>query len=83
MSSATNTEQATGKKYFINIEGSEYEWPKDTITVPDIRKLGNLPADVPVIEEFPDGTERQLRENDVIELKPGHRYGRAPKYKRG
>jgi hypothetical protein len=83
MDAVTSAQTATGKKYFINIEGTEYEWPKDTITVPEIRNLGNLPVDLPVIEELPDGTERQLREDEVIDLKPGHRYGRAPKYKRG
>ncbi len=76
-------EQTKDKKYYINIEGREYPWAKETITVADIRVLGNLPADVPVVEEFPDGTERTLTENEVIELKPGHRYGRAPKFKRG
>jgi hypothetical protein len=73
----------TGKKFYVNIEGTEYPWDKNIISVPEIRQLGNLPSDLPVIEEHPDGTERQLVETEVIELKPGHRYGRAPKYRRG
>lgn len=73
----------TGRKYFVNVEGRDYEWPRETITVPEIRNLGSLPPDQPVIEEQPDGSERQLREDEVVHLKPGHRYGRAPKYKRG
>lgn len=68
---------------FIDIEGREYEWDKSTITVPEIRSLGNIPADQPIVQEAPDGTERTLVENEVVELKPGHRHGRAPKYKRG
>ncbi len=72
-----------GKKYYVNIEGTEYEWEKGTITTAELRRLGNLPPDLPVVEEFPDGTERTLAESEVIELKPGHRYGRAPKFKRG
>jgi hypothetical protein len=71
------------KKYYVNIEGTEYEWEKETITTAELRSLGNLPIDLPVVEEFPDGTERTLSEGEVIELKPGHRYGRAPKFKRG
>jgi hypothetical protein len=71
------------KKYYVNIEGTEYEWEKGTITTAELRSLGNLPVDLPVVEEFPDGTERTLSETEVIELKPGHRYGRAPKFKRG
>lgn len=72
-----------GKKFFVNIEGTEYDWDRDTITVKEIRDLGKLPSDQPVVEEQPDGTERTLAEDAVIELKPGHRLGRAPKYKRG
>ena len=72
-----------GKKHYVNIEGTEYSWDKETITTQEIRTLGNLPSNLPVVEEFPDGTERTLAENEVIDLKPGHRYGRAPKFKRG
>ncbi len=72
-----------GQKFYVNIEGTEYEWPKDTITVPEIRTLGNLPPDQPVISEDPQGTERTLKEDEIVTIKPGHRIGRAPKYKRG
>ena len=72
-----------GKKYFVTIEGKEYPWEKDTITTTEIRTLGNLPTDMPVVEEFPDGTERTFGENETVELKPGHGFGRAPKFKRG
>jgi len=71
------------KKYYINIEGKEYPWDKETATVFEIRSLGNLPREFPIVEEFPNGTERTLADNDNVLLKPGHRYGRAPKFKRG
>ena len=87
MESIVETEQletkTSGKRYFVNIEGHEYPWPRSSITTPDIRKLGNLPADQPVVCEDAEGNEKTLREDEVIELKPGHRIGRAPKYKRG
>lgn len=78
----THSEQE-GKKFFINIEGTEYPWHKETITTQEIRSLGNLPSDMPVIQESPDGTERTLEEGETITLKPGHRHGRASKYRRG
>ncbi len=88
MENITETQQGTtedhsGKKFFIDIEGHEYTWDTPTITVAQIRALGNIPPDQPIIQEAPDGTERTLGENEVVELKPGHRHGRAPKYKRG
>ena len=72
-----------GPKYFVEIEGTEYEWHKETITVPEIRQLGNLPQDLPVIEVDPDNNERTLAENEVVTLKPGHRFGKKVRYKRG
>ena len=80
---AVSAETTSGQKFFVNIEGHEYPWDKPTITVPEIRQLGNLPVDQPVIEEDDEGRERTLSENEVITIKPGHRHGRAPKYKRG
>jgi hypothetical protein len=71
------------KHYFVEIEGVEYPWSEDTITVPEIRRLGNLPPDQPVIEIDPDNQERTLAEGEVVYLKPGHRYGKKVRYKRG
>jgi len=71
------------KKYYANIEGREYPWDKETITVAEIRALGDLSRGLPVVEEFPNGTEKTLPDNEIVLLKPGHRYGRAPKFKRG
>jgi hypothetical protein len=73
----------SGQKYFVNIEGTEYPWDKATISTSEIRLLGNIPADQPIVQESPDGTERTLNENESVEIKPGHRLGRAPRYKRG
>ena len=70
-------------KYFVEIEGVEYPWSSPTITVADIRTLGNLPADQPVIEIDPCNQERTLAEGEVIHLKPGHRYGKKVRFKRG
>jgi hypothetical protein len=75
--------QGEGPKYFVNIEGHDYEWSKNTITVAEIRTLGGLPADQGVVQEDQDGTERTLAANETITLQPGHRHGRAPRYKRG
>jgi hypothetical protein len=71
------------KKSFINIEGREYPWTKETITVSELKLVGRLPSRQQVVEEFPNGTERTLADDQMIQLKPGHRYGRAPKFKRG
>jgi hypothetical protein len=80
---AKETQSKTTKKYYANIEGSEIPWNKDSISVAELRAIGKLPPGLPVVEEYPDGTEKTLTDEDVIVLKPGHRFGRAPKFKRG
>jgi hypothetical protein len=68
----------------INIEGRIYEWHERTITPAQIRELGGLPADQPVIEiNFHDNTERTLAEGEVVEVKPGHGFGKKIGFKRG
>lgn len=83
MEQQLNQSQHAGQKFFVNIEGTEYPWDKETITVSEIRQLGNIPADQQIAVENPDGTERTLSGDEDISLEPGHRYGRAPKYHRG
>jgi Multiubiquitin len=71
------------EKFEIRIEEKDYPWGKATITVIEIRTLGNIPADQCIVVEDVDGRERTLRAEEVVTLVPGHRVGRAPKYKRG
>jgi hypothetical protein len=78
-----HTDHHHHKTYVVDIEGVDYTWNSETITVADIRRLGNLPPDQPVIEVDPCNQERTLTDNEVIHLKPGHRYGKKVRYKRG
>lgn len=68
---------------YVEIEGKEYAWPAPRITVAQIRELGHLPADQPVIEIDPDNVEHQLAPDAVVTLKPGHCFGKKPRFKRG
>ncbi len=73
-----------GPKYEINIEGSTYAWNGDTITVVQLRELGHLPADTPVIEvDLKTNVERTLDEKEVVQLRPGQGFGRKVSFKRG
>lgn len=83
MTSNQKENNQEGKKFFVNIEGTEYPWDKNTITISEIRQLGSIPSDQQIVVENPDGSEQQLTDSAVIEIMPGHRFGRAPKYKRG
>jgi hypothetical protein len=52
--------------------------------VPELRSLGGLPADLPVLEvNLKDNTERTLKEDEVVDLKPGHGFAKKVRFKRG
>ena len=71
-------------KYLLDIEGRKYSWTEDIITVPQIRQLGGLPMDQPVMEvDLHAGTERQLREDEVVDLRPGLGFSKKVSFKRG
>jgi len=73
-----------GPKYQVDIEGTIYEWDRDTITPAEIRQLGNLPQDTPVLEiDLKDNTQRELSENQAVEIKPGHGFSKKVRFQRG
>lgn len=77
-------DQGQGPKFEVNIEGTIYPWDSETITVPEIRRLGSLPADLPVIEvDLKTNEERTLAEDEVVELKPGKGFAKKVRFKRG
>jgi len=69
-------------KYFINIEGIERKWPKDTITTEEIATLGGWAAEG-VIEIDSENVERTLAPNEVIHLRPGVGFAKKIRWQRG
>jgi hypothetical protein len=83
---ATKTQHPSGHgpKYAIDIEGSIYPWDEPTITVPQIRTLGRLPTDLPVMEiDLRTNAERTLPEDEAVELKPGLGFSKKVEFRRG
>jgi hypothetical protein len=72
-----------GPKYFVNIEGKEYPWERDTITREEIAQLGGWEISQGVIEIDKDNVERTLNPGEQIELKPGHGFSKKIIWKRG
>lgn len=72
------------KKFHIDIEGTIHDWGQETITVPQLRDLGGLPSDTPVVQiDLQDNTERELPEDEVVQLKPGQGFAKKVRFKRG
>jgi CRP-like cAMP-binding protein len=57
-------------EYIIEIDGAEYSWNHRTITVPLLRELARIPADIPLLEIDAEDRERRLGEDEVI-VRPG------------
>ena len=53
------------------------------MTGAEIMDLGGIPYSVGLLLLEEDGSQIQIREDEVIELKPGRRFKKAPRFKRG
>lgn len=72
------------KEYEVNIEGTVYEWDKQTITVEQLRKLAGFGVDQQMIEiDLKDNSERVLVDHEKIELKHGKGFAKKVEFKRG
>lgn len=76
-------EETRGKFYTFFIDGKEYHVDKPALSGAEIMNLGHIPYEVGLIQILEDGTQLQVRETDVVELKPGRRFKRAPRFVRG
>lgn len=79
-----NEGHGQGRKYFIDVEGVEYEWDAGTISVPQLRALAGIPAGTEMLEvNLKTNEETPISEGAIVELKPGHGFGKKIKFKRG
>lgn len=80
-------EKSTAVNYEVLIEGRAHPWDQDTISVADLRQLGDLPQDVPVVEEdLRNGSERTLPEDEILRpgvLEEGKRPAKRVNFRRG
>jgi hypothetical protein len=72
-----------GPKYFLDIEGREVPWDRDTITTEEIITLGGWDPSQGAILIDKDNNERTLQPGEVVELKPGMGFSKKVKFKRG
>jgi hypothetical protein len=71
-------------KYEVDIEGQIYPWDRDSITVPELRKLADYPPDQQMIEvDLQDNSEEVLADDAVVALKPGKGFAKKVVFKRG
>jgi pentapeptide repeat protein len=82
-----------GPTFTVMVEGTVYAWETNTISVAEIRSLGGLPGDRPVVqmelaggEDYGPVAERPLKEDEsheLVQLKPGRGVVKHVEFKRG
>jgi len=83
---AKDNEQGRGGNgpfFTLFIDGTEYHVSEPTITGREVMALGGIAPEVGLILLLEDGTQQVVRPDDVIELKPGRRFKKAPRFNRG
>ena len=53
-------------EFVIEIDGVEYPWRKRTITVPELRQLGNIPDSIQILELDEEDNLRRVEEDEEL-----------------
>lgn len=75
--------EVKGKFFTFFVGGKEFHIEKSSITGGEIMDLAGIPREVGLILVLEDGTQVQVGADEVIELEPGRRFKKAPRFARG
>jgi hypothetical protein len=69
--------------YELEVDGVDYTVEQHAITGAQIMALAEISPQEGLLQILPDGTQEQVQPDQVITLKPGHRFKKRPRFKRG
>ena len=72
-----------GKFYTVFVDDVEYHFDHNPITGGEIMDAAGIPRDVGIYLLLDDGTQRKVDPTEEFDLRPGRRFKKAPRYKRG
>ena len=72
-----------GPFFTFFVDDVEFHVNTETITGGEIMDRAGIPREVGLVLINEDGTQRPVAGDDVIELRPGRRFKKAPRFKRG
>jgi hypothetical protein len=75
--------EVKGKFFTLFVDGREFHIEKSSITAGEIMDLAGIPRDAGLIEVLEDGSQVQIKLDEVIDLQPGRRFKKAPRFVRG
>jgi Multiubiquitin len=74
---------APGPFYTFFVNDREFHVEKPTITGGEIMDLAGIPRNEGLVLILEDGTQSTVGVGEEIELKPGRRFKKAPRFNRG
>ncbi len=77
------SEKGHGPFYTFFVDDREFQVSESTITGGKIMDLAGISRSVGLILILEDGSQQQVPVDEKIELKPGRRFKKAPRFKRG
>lgn len=85
METQARGEEKGGRQPFYTffVDDEEFRVDEPTITGGEIMDLAGIPRSTGIVLIMDDGTQENVAADQVIELKPGRRIKKAPRFKRG
>jgi hypothetical protein len=72
-----------GKFYVVFVDDVEYRFDHTPVNGGEIMDAAGIPHDVGIVVINEDGSQTSVGVNEEIDLKPGQRFKKAPRFKRG
>ena len=72
-----------GKFYLVFVDDVEYKFDHTPVTGGEIMDAAGIPHAVGLVLINEDGSQTAIKPDEVIDLKPGERFKKAPRFKRG
>jgi hypothetical protein len=76
-------EARRSKRYVVEVDGVEIEFDHEPVTGAEIMAKAGIPQEVGLLQILEDGTQKPVAPTDKFELKPGRRFKKRPRFKRG
>jgi hypothetical protein len=72
-----------GKFFTVFVDDIEYHFDHSPVTGGEIMDAAGIPYDVGLVLLHEDGTQERIGVDEEVDLKPGRRFKKAPRFKRG
>lgn len=79
----SSPKETRGKFFTLFIDDKEFHVEQETLTGTEIMALAGIKPEEGLVLILEDGSQTPVKPTDVVELKPGRRFKKAPRFRRG